>query len=425
MQVKNHLGFYTLTGLVIANMIGAGVFTTSGFAMGDLKSAWLVLLAWIVGGCIAMCGALSYGCLVRLIPESGGEYLYLSRNIHPLIGFIAGWISLLAGFTGAIAYAAMTFEAYLLPQELSRQIPENIIASVVILLATITHSSRLWFGALMQNIIVILKLVLILGFILFALYGYSSESPAQIVSGGIDNFSFYAFAVTVMWISFSYSGFNAAVYIAGEVKDAREVVPKVMFLGTVAVMLIYLSLNAVFVLVPNPETIAYQQDVAVLVAGVIAGEPFVAFVRFVIAIALVTSVSAMIMIGPRVYTKMADDGLMPAFLKFKGEVPANAIYAQALLAMVVVWLSDLRELLSYLGFTLSLSLVVTITSLFIATKKISKKPPLPGYPWAPIIFIFSTVMFAVFAAINQPIEMIACLITFISGVLVYLLIQPR
>ncbi|HJO11680.1 MAG TPA: amino acid permease, partial [Gammaproteobacteria bacterium] len=126
---NKQLGLYTLSGLVVANMIGAGIFTASGFALGDLGSPRLVMLAWLAGGVIAITGAISYGYLVKLNPQSGGEYLFLSRNIHPLLGFIAGWVSLLAGFTGAIAYSAMTLETYLLGAEFRGSIPENTIAT--------------------------------------------------------------------------------------------------------------------------------------------------------------------------------------------------------------------------------------------------------------------------------------------------------
>jgi len=343
------LGLYTLTGLVIANMIGAGVFTTSGFALGDLGSPVQVLLAWFIGGCLALCGALSYGALSRLIPVSGGEYLFLSRSIHPLAGFIAGWVSLLAGFTGAIAYAAITFEAYLLPEIYRASVPENLPATMVIILAALAHGLQLRYGTLLQNSAVLLKLLLITGFALFIFLGPPVESWQGVRAfrdSAPAGFSVYSFALTLMWISFSYSGFNAAIYIASEVHEAPSVLPRAMLYGTLITMLIYLLLNAVFVFAPAPEMIAYREDVAAITAGVLGGDILVAVVRLIISVALFTSVSAMVMIGPRVYAKMADDGLMPRVLQFKGEVPAAAIAMQALLAIIVVWISTLRDLLS-------------------------------------------------------------------------------
>ena len=172
---SKRLGLFTLAGLVVANMIGAGVFTTSGLSIGDLGSPGLVLLAWLIGGAIAITGAVSYGNLVRLNPQSGGEYLFLSRNLHPVFGFVAGWVSLLAGFTGAIAYSAMTLETYLLGAA-ETEIPENFVASSVIVVALLAHGIRLGFGTLTQNFAVALKLLLISGFIFYALFALPFES---------------------------------------------------------------------------------------------------------------------------------------------------------------------------------------------------------------------------------------------------------
>jgi len=424
---NNSLGLYTLIGLIIANMIGAGVFTTSGFAIGDLGSPVLVLLAWFIGGCLALCGAMSYSALSRLMPVSGGEYFFLSRAIHPAVGFVAGWVSLLAGFTGAIAYAAITFETYLLPQAYRDAIPENIVASIVIIIAALAHGLHIKNGTLLQNLAVIIKLILIGGFLLFVLFGpaignwdgiqaWQASTPAE--------FSIYTFALTLMWISFSYAGFNAAIYIASEVNQPEKILPKAMFYGTLITMVIYILLNAIFVFAPAPESIHYQQDVAAIAAQALGGDTLATVVRIIIAIALFSSVSAMVMIGPRVYAKMADDGLMPRFLQFKGEVPSAAIFAQAVLAIIVVWITTLRELLSYLGFTLGLSSVITVASLFIIVRRQGvNSRELLGYPWAPAVFCIFTLLFACLAAVREPWQMAAAVITIVSGIVVYYLFK--
>lgn len=404
-------------------MIGAGVFTTSGFAMGDLGSPVLVILAWFIGGCLAICGALSYGSLSRLMPESGGEYLFLSRTIHPMLGFIAGWVSLLAGFTGAIAYAAITFEAYFLPGHLRDVIPDNLLASAVIIIAALAHGLQRRRGALLQNVSVIIKLVLILLFLVYIVFGTSVaqwDGVKAFQSAPSPDFSVYTFAMTLMWISFSYSGFNAAIYIASEVHEPGRIISRAMVLGTAVTMFIYLVLNSIFVFAPSPEMIAFKQDVAAIAAGVLGGDVLAGFVRFIISIALFTSVSAMIMIGPRVYAKMADDRLMPRLLQFDGDVPARAVVMQAVLAVVVVWISSLRELLSYLGFTLGLSAVITVASLFIYIRRHNQDTSvLSGYPWAPVIFIFFTLLFTGLAAMRQPWQLLAAIVTILSGAAMY------
>ena len=419
------IGLATLTGLVVANMIGAGVFTTSGFAMGDLGSPAYVLAAWLVGGIVALMGAFSYGALARLIPLSGGEYIFLSRSIHPLVGFIAGWVSLLAGFTGAIAYAAITFEAYLAPLFGDAFLPSKLLATLVILAAVFIHGLRVKRGAIIQNIAVILKLALLSGFVLFTFFwtmpsawegvaAYQGSAPAT--------FSITAFSLTLMWVSFSYSGFNAAVYIAGEVDNAASLVPRAMVYGTLVTLVVYVLLNTIFVFAPAPAAIAFQQDVAAVAAEVLGGEGLALLVRLIIIVALFTSVSAMIMIGPRVYARMAEDGLMPAALRFKGETPLSSIVMQAALAIIVVRIAGLRELLSYLGFTLGLSAALTVASVFVLVRQqADNKPVLPGYPWAPAGFVFFTLLFSVLAAIRNPWEMVAALLTIGSAIIIYLI----
>ncbi len=429
-QKSRALGLWTLAALVVANMIGAGVFTTSGFALGDLGSPFRVLAAWLVGGLLALCGALSYGALARLIPESGGEYLYLSRVIHPSVGFIAGWISLLAGFTGSIAYAALTFAAYALPES-STALSPNIVATLAIAVAVLLHALHVRQGAWMQNAAVALKLLLMLGFCVFAtidpgVSSWEGLTEFRTEAYEVSPFSIVTFALSLMWISFSYLGFNAAVYLAGEVPSAPERIPRALILGTVLTIFIYLALNAVFVLVPSFASAALQEDIAAVAAEALGGNAMANAVRLVVALALFTSVSAMIMVGPRVYAKMADDGLFPPALRFKGETPMASIVMQGMLAAVVVWMTGLRELLSYLGFTLGLSTATTVGALFITVRRDpSRTQGLPGYPWAPAIFVTFTLLFAALAATVKPWEMLAALVTIASGALLYALIRGR
>jgi APA family basic amino acid/polyamine antiporter len=424
------LGLWTLVALVVANMIGAGVFTTSGFALGDLGSPLRVLAAWAVGGLLALCGALSYGALARLVPDSGGEYLYLSRLIHPSAGFVAGWISLLAGFTGSIAYAALTFAAYAMPAG-STPLAASLVATLAIGVAVLLHAVRLRQGAWVQDVAVAVKLVLILAFCGFAVFepGLSSWmglAELQAEAYEIPPFSIPTFALSLMWISFSYLGFNAAVYLAGEVPSARAQIPRALLLGTLLTIVVYLVLNSVFVLVPSFETAALQEDIAAVAAEALGGQPMAAVVRFVVALALFTSVSAMIMVGPRVYAKMADDGLFPPVLRFEGDTPAAAVVLQAVLAIVVVWIAGLRELLSYLGFTLGLSTAATVAALFVAVRRDPRLAGgLPGYPWAPGIFVVFTLLFGALAATINPWEMLAALVTIACGALLYAILRGR
>jgi amino acid transporter len=412
-------GLFSLVCLIIANMIGAGIFTTSGFALGDLGSANRVMAAWVVGGVIALCGAISYGGLVRRMTESGGEYLFLSRVIHPVAGFIAGWVSLLAGFTGAIAFAALAFETYAFPTR-PDWLPSGAAAVTMVALAAVLHGVRVRTGAAFQNFIVVLKVVMIAGFLLFAAYVALSRGMAPAPPAAMP-FSLAAFAGSLVWISLSYSGFNAAVYVAGEAKDAQRNAPRALWIGTAVVTVIYIALNAAFVYLPPFEAVVGKEDVAAAAAQSIGGSTAALFIRVITVIALVTSVFSLIMAGPRVYARMADDGVFPAFFRFGGKgAPTAAILGQAALAIALIVMSDLRGLLGYLGFTLSISAALSVASLFIIARREGRQAvAVWGYPFTPLFYVLVTLILAGIAGSRQPGQLLAAVITIVSGSVVY------
>jgi len=401
-------------------MIGAGVFTTSGFALEALGDPAWVLIAWLIGGLIALCGAASYAGLALQIQASGGEYVYLARVIHPLAGFVAGWVSLLAGFTAAIAFAALACEAYLQPL-LPVRLPDGSIAAALVLLAALLHGLRVSVGATTQNLLVVLKLALIAAFIVtsFFVFAESVTPPAAIAAAKVSPLSF---AQNLVWISLSYSGFNAAVYVAGEARDARAVA-RALWLGTGLVTVVYLLLNYVFVALSDVEAISGRADVAAAAAQSIGGPALATMVRIIIVLALVTSVFSMLMAGPRVYARMADDGLLPAALRLREHGPRGAIAFQAILAVAVTWLADLKALLTYLGFTLSLSAAVTVACLFVVHRRSPELPRPLGYPWMPAIFVAATLTLAALAAARQPLELAVALLTLASGAAMYAAIR--
>ena len=413
------LGLFSLVCLIIANMIGAGVFTTSGFALADLGSADRVIAAWLVGGAIALSGAVSYGGLVRRMSESGGEYLFLSRIVHPVAGFIAGWVSLLAGFTGAIAFAARAFETYALPTQ-PEWLPSGALAAAMVAFAALLHGIRVQTGAATQNIAVVLKVTMIVGFLVFAgtvaaTQGAAAAPPAA------EPFSLIAFAGSLVWISLSYSGFNAAVYVAGEARDAERTAPRALWIGTLIVTVLYVALNAAFVYLPPFEAVVGREDVAAAAAQAIGGPGAAFAIRLITVTALGTSVFSLIMAGPRVYARMADDGVFPRWFRFGGNgAPTAAIVGQALLAIVVIAVSDLRGLLGYLGFTLSISAALSVASLFIIARREGRQAvAVPGYPVTPLFYVIVTLTLAGMAGWREPMQLLAAIITIVSGSVVF------
>lgn len=424
MTDRYSFGTWTLVALVVGNAVGAGIYVTSGFALADLGSREWVMLAWFIGGLIALCGALSYGMLVQGLTDSGGEYLYLSRSIHPVAGFIAGWISLLAGFPGAIAFSATAFETYSLSAipELSG-IPTDFIACAVVLLAGAIHIVRVKAGARTHEVIVgimllVLGLIIIWGLVQFSV----NESLPVKVKTELVPFSILAFANSLVWISLSYSGFNAAAYVAGEVENAKRVVPRGMLIGTALTMVLCFAVNGIMIYGAPIELITAKPDIAIHAAQSMAGDLGKRIIEVVIAISLLTSITAMVLAGPRVYSKMAEDGALPKlFAARSGEPPRMSIALQVLTALGLILIADLRDLLSYLGFTLSLCLALAVSSLFVRHWRFDEKPNSFWYPVAPLLFVVCTSVFAVLSAINEPAKLLAAVPTVFIGAFAYYL----
>ena len=422
-----HFGFWTLAFLVVGNMIGAGVFTTSGYALADLREPFVVVLAWLVGGGLAVAGARSYGELVRVWPESGGEYTFLSRAGFPWLGFLAGWVSLLAGFTGALALAATVLESYAVPSA-SRPdwLPENLVAIGAIGLSALLHGIVVRAGAAVQNLAVVIKLVLLFGFLIVAGW-LSKQHPWHIESLSAPDQSRWQqvahFAGSLIWISLAYSGFNAAVYVADEVETARDRVGPAMLTATLLVTLLYVALNGVFVTAAPPNELAGEPDVAAVAARALGGPILEWAVRLTILLALATSVSSLTMAGPRVFAKMAEDGWLPEWLRIRDRLPRNAVTIQAMLAIFLVLNSTSRQLLTYLGLTLSLSAAVTVACLW--HPRLQRQRDNPGARWARVIFVVGTMAVAATQAIADPKQCYGTAATVLSGTLIYWYLSSR
>ncbi|MCA9061507.1 MAG: amino acid permease [Planctomycetaceae bacterium] len=456
-QGSGRFGPVTLTCLVVAGMIGAGVFTTSGFTIAALGSPARVLAAWAIGGLIALCGAISYAGLVRRIPESGGEYIFLARGMHPFFGFLAGWISLTAGFSGPVAISALTLEAYALPLG-TTLLPPKGLALAVILLCGIGHAFQVNLSARLQNLVVLLKVVVLVLISAMAAsvvrshpwHWESLESPPA----GTWPVT-VAFAQQLVWISLSYLGFNAAVYLASESRDPRRTVPSAVITGTVLVTVLYLLLNLIFVTAAPATTIANQPDVARIAAAALdtggvevaslSAQPHAAapqaaalpwwtssfrlegILRIAVILAMFTSVAGNVMAGPRVYSRMAGDGLFPRYFRSDDGHHPGAVLLQTALAVVFVLSSSIAGLIDYLGTTLSLCSVLAVVTLFLPLRSPSRstgEEPLSSGPgWAcricAAVYASVTLVLILLKSIDAPDKLTWTGITFGAGYLIW------
>jgi APA family basic amino acid/polyamine antiporter len=399
------LGLVSASALVVASMVGAGVFTSSGFALEDLGTPGRVLFAWAVGGASALSGALCYGALARAMPESGGEYTYLARTLHPLAGFLAGWVSMLAGFTGPIAVAALGLQAYL-DSTFELGGDPRWIGTGAILTAGALHGLRLAPGVVAQNAAVGLKLALIAVFLGLGASELGAREPLpRAPAMALDPIAFDpgALAVSLVWISFAYSGWNAAAYVAGEVRDPERNLPRALLAGTLLVTAAYLALNAVFVHAAPLETLAGKAEVGAIAAEALGGPHLRRFLTLIVALALFTSVSSMVMAGPRVYARMAADGYLPRFFAFEGEVPGRAILLQVVASIAVVWVAGLRELIGTIGFTLGLCAAAAVVGcLRLRAREGPERVRVPGYPLVPLFFLGTTLFASAYLVVRRP-----------------------
>ncbi|MCU0531120.1 MAG: amino acid permease [Syntrophales bacterium] len=408
MTRQRSLGLTSATALVVANMIGAGVFTTSGFLLADLGSPLYVLLAWAAGGVQAALGAVCYGALARRIPESGGEYRFLSRALHPAAGYVAGWLSLLVGFSAPLAAAAFAFGTYARPW--LGGLSPAAAGSILIAAFAAVHAGEVRRGAQVQNGAVLLKVVLIAAFAAFSLAA-GEAPPAE----PLPPFPLAAFGVSLVWISFSYSGWNAAVYVAGEIRDPERTVPRSLILGTALVTVLYLALNAAFVLAAPAAELAGRLEVGRIAARALGGAVLEEAVAGLIALVLVSSVSSLVMAGPRVYAQMAADGYLPRRLAVVSGPPRAAIAVQAGLALFFLWSATFEAMLTWIGFTLSLSTAAAVTALIVLKSREGAKMEVPGWPLVPWLFLAGVAAMTVFTAAQRPLESLVGLATIAAG----------
>ena len=402
------VGLIGATALVVANMIGTGIFTSTGYQIADMPSRSIILLAWLVGGGMALLGALCYGALARQLPESGGEYFFLSKTIHPSVGYISGWISLLVGFSAPIAAAAYGTGVYC--QEWLQGVDPKWIGTVAVLLLGILHGIGVREGVMVQNLVVVFKIVMLIGFIGWSLLHL--PSPEQVPAWDPD---WGTFSVSLVWIYFAYSGWNAAVYIGGEVRDPDRNLPRAMTFGTIIVVVLYLALNGVFLWSGSFESMAGREDVARVAAESIGGQGLAQWVTLIILVSLMTSISAMLMAGPRVYAKMAEDGYLPCWMKSAQPPGWGNISLQIFVALLLLWIPTFKDLLAYIGFTLGIGTALTVLGLVKLKMKVHPNLNVPGWPVVPLLFLVMVLWVTVFSIWRQPVPSLYGVLTLLIG----------
>jgi len=437
------LGIVSATALVISNMIGTGIFTTTGFLAGDLGSPRLVLGIWVVGALFALAGAFCYSELGINFPSSGGEYVYLTRAYGPTWGFMTGWVSFFAGFSAPIAAAALAFSDYLgfffpaLKQshvaltvgsgEFALRLGgAQVAASSLIVLLTVVNFIGVSRVAKLQNLLTATKLIVLFAFIgLGVLAGTGNWAHFSMPATRTSTVPVAAqFAISLFWIYVCYSGWNAATYVAEELKCPERTLPVALTFGTVLVAGLYMALNVVFIYALPLENMKGVVAIGSLAAHNLFGPDIAGIFSALMALSLVATVNAMVTIGPRVYYAMAQNR---AFFRVAAQVhprwrtPVIAILCQGICA-VLLTVTPFPTLIIYIGFSLTFFAVLSVASLFIFRKRQNwQRLRVVSFAWPviPVAFILVGAWTIVYGVMLQPKVSIAAVLTIATGAAVY------
>lgn len=417
----------TATSIAVANMIGTGVFTSLGFQLAGIRSGFALIFLWALGGVFALCGALVYGELAASLPRSGGEFNFLGRIYHPVFGFLAGWTSFVMGFALPIALTAMAFGGYL-----HRVVPglSPVLSScLLVVLVALLHLRDLRLGSLVQNLSTAFKIGLILVFIGAAAWT-SLRTPAMSFlpqPGDFEAIFSKEFAVSLLFVMYAYSGWNASTYLIDEIENPGRNVPISLALATGIVAVLYVGLNGAFLIAAPASEMVGELEVGHVAARHVFGENGGAVMSLLLCVALVSSISAMTWAGPRVTQVIGQDY---EFFKTlartnRSGIPVVAILVQTGLVLLLLLTSTFESLLVYTQFTLALSSAATVAGLFVLRRRELERPYRTWlYPVTPAIFLILSVVMVLFTLKSHPKESIAGFATVILGLPIYWL-SPR
>jgi APA family basic amino acid/polyamine antiporter len=427
--IRLTVSMLTATAIVVADMVGVGVFTSLGFQVQGIPSGFSLLFLWVVGGAVALCGVFSYGELAAMFPRSSGEYNFLSRAYHPALGFLAGWLSATVGFAAPVALAAMAFGEYgkaILPGA-----PPLALGIGVVWIVTLVGLRGIRQSSAFQMVGTGLKVVLIAAFLIagFA-YGVpqpisfapSAADPTYVMSG--------SFAISLVFVMYSYSGWNAATYIVGEMRDPQRSVPRSLLVGTCIVIVLYVALNALFLYTTPIDQLAGQIDVAVIAGKHMFGDLGGRIVGALICAGLVSSISAMMWIGPRVTTTMGEDIPMLRIFARRSDngVPTTAVLFQLVVATLMLLTQSFEAVLEFIQFSLLASSFLTVLGVI---KLRITRPDLPrpyrawGYPVTPLVFLAVTAFMMYYLVTQRPVQSFIGVLMMASGLAVYYLSRAR
>ena len=437
--LKRHMRLRSATALVIANMIGAGIFTTTGFQAADLGHPLFIFVLWVIGGTLALLGALCYAELGAMMPRAGAEYVYLRETYGPAVGFMSAWVSLVAGFSAPIAAALKAFVIYLShffpfladdPTVGGVVAVIDLIAVGLVWLLVAIHLRAVRSGTGFNDFMTAFKVGGIVLIILAAAsIGRGDVSNLVTVSPTFQELS-RTDTLAAFGTSFCFAGWNAAAYVASEMEHPQRDLPRALLLGTATVLLLYLGLNAVYFYGASVDELAGQVEVGLVASRSLFGPTGVSMVTIVLCASILASASAMTLVGPRVYYALGKDFKPFAFLARtrRTGAPAVALVIQGILTSVIIVSGRVDQIQQYAGFTLTLfaSLAVScVIVLRLRSPEIERPFRAWGYPISPVLFLAVSGWMMFWAFQGRPVESVLSLVTVLLGGLVFALFVRR
>lgn len=418
--MKKKIGLLTASSIVVANMIGTGVFTSLGFQLSSVQNSWTILILWAGGGLLALFGAFAYAELGTRFKESGGDYIYLSRVFHPLLGYLSAWAGLIVGFSAPVALAAMAFTKYLAPFGLNGN---KWLAIAVIILIGLMHSFTIGHSSRFQNITTFIKVlfIVVLTFLGFFVTGNGS-SAVTFTTGWQHEVAETGFAVSMVYVFFAYVGWNAAAYVAEEINEPRKNLPLALIGSTLFVAVIYVLFQ--FVLLKN-ATVAQMQDkeeVTFVAFSNLLGSAGGKWVSVFIAIQLIATISSYLWVGPRVTRAMANEYRLWKPLAKRNEhgIPVRAVWLHVIISIILALSGSFEKVLLYAGFVLQLMATLTVsTSLFLKKKEGEDIFKSPLKPLLQIIFLVFNAWVLIFTFVDRPVESLIGIGILLAGIIIY------
>jgi basic amino acid/polyamine antiporter, APA family len=422
--LKRKITIYTASAIVIANMIGTGVFTSVGFQLSAVQNTWSILLLWVIGGMLALFGAFAYAELGTHFQESGGDYIYLSRVFHPFLGYLSAWAGLTVGFSAPVALAAIAFTKYLAPFGLQGNV---WLAITIIILIGLMHSFTIRHSSRLQNVTTLVKVLFIFVLIILAFtvtgnspgsLNFSSSWHSEIVQRG--------FAVSMVYVAFAYIGWNAAAYVVDEIKDPSRNLPKALIGSTLFVAVLYVFFQIALLKHATVDQLSGKEEVTFIAFDNLLGNAGGKWVSIFIAIQLIATISSYLWVGPRVTCAMAMENNLWQRLSKKNKygIPVAAVWAHVAISIVLTLTGSFERILLYAGFVLQLMASLTVaTSLFLKSAKTGTFKS-PFKPLLQVIFLLFNGWVLIFTLVDRPVESIAGLGILAVGAIIYYFDKP-